>query len=217
MAVTKRTKTEREAALAEIAQLDRQGWTTREIAAHLHVSQSQVMYDLKALRRRYAKAADTTYAEKVEYKRQQLRDVLREAFRAWHWTTQEMVNSLAEKVLRRVEVMNRLKLPIPTTMELTFGFVAEADFLRVIMDALKAEMKLDGLTEGDQTNLYNTLVLDWSSMVGATSDGMNELDEKIAAMEKLPPKVVPPLVNGLRELPAPNGPTNGNAQGSPHP
>jgi hypothetical protein len=55
MAANKRTKTQREAALARVAELDRDGFGQVAIARMLGVSQPQICYDLKQVRKRYRK------------------------------------------------------------------------------------------------------------------------------------------------------------------
>lgn len=200
----KYTRTERERIKAIVAQLDRDGYTQPMIAAALEkkglgVSQQMVGNYLKSIREGYVKQQVTNIAEKLETKRHQLRDVIRRALRAYKWTMGEAVNSLSEKVMKRVSTLNKLNLPIPETMTLSFGFVPQSDFLRVVMDALKLECAIDGLTKEQQTTLINQVSLDWNAMVEEVSrDQPNEVDAKIAALEGLSPQT--PQV-GMKELP----------------
>jgi hypothetical protein len=83
MAANKRTKTEREAALAKVAELDRDGFGQVAIARMLGVSQPQICYDLKQVRKRYRETQLATVKAAVNEKLDQLRQVRCEAWAAW--------------------------------------------------------------------------------------------------------------------------------------
>src|SRR5262245_61928020 len=112
MAAPKRTRTEREMARAEAARLEREGWTEAEIARHQGVAPSQVHYDLQKVRDRYRESAQQEHAEMLGEKRAALRDVLREAYKAWRWSLGEAAESLAEQVINRVNTSARLNQPL---------------------------------------------------------------------------------------------------------
>ena len=79
----RRTKTQREADLAETARLDRLGYSQREIAAKIGVSCVQICYDLRTIRKRYARQAMEHTRELVGETLALLRDVRKEAHEAW--------------------------------------------------------------------------------------------------------------------------------------
>jgi predicted transcriptional regulator len=78
-----RTKTEREAALAVVAELDRQGYSQSAIAERLGCSQPTVSYDLKTLRKRYQESQQANHHAATAEKLAQLRDLKVEAHEAW--------------------------------------------------------------------------------------------------------------------------------------
>jgi predicted transcriptional regulator len=83
MAANRRTKTEREAVLAKVAELDLNGYGQVAIARLLGVSQPQVSYDLKVVRKRYRETQLATVKAAVNRKIDQLADVRSEAWEAW--------------------------------------------------------------------------------------------------------------------------------------
>ena len=202
------TKTERAKVHLRIEELDSMGWTQRAIAAEVGVSQQRVCTVLKQIRQEYAAKTALTHTEKVERKRQQLAVVMREAFRVWSYLTGQMVESLAEKVTRRVEVMNRLKIPLPPNMTLAFDFAPDPQLLQVILKALLAEMKLDGLLAANQTNILQQQMvnIDWSGMLKNENDPPpeNEIDRMLREYEATTPAMLEAqpkqLPCGLREL-----------------
>jgi hypothetical protein len=79
----KRTRTQREADLAETARLDRMGLTQRQIAQRIGVSCVQICFDLRKLRKRYVAAANVHAGERIGELLACYRDVRREAWQAW--------------------------------------------------------------------------------------------------------------------------------------
>ncbi len=144
MASRKRTETEREADLAEVARLDRRGWSQREIAERMNVSQQQVCYDLKMLRRRYAAAQKPETAAAVEEKRQQFREVRKEAWDAWERSKENREREVKEKIsgILGGEASATQKLKAVRTIE---GRLPENEYLRTILMTLREEAELDAL------------------------------------------------------------------------
>lgn len=100
MAANKRlSKTAREAVLAEVAKLDGRGYTQREIAERLKVSQPQISYDLKVLRERYGTNQQMSVTAKREQQRQRLLDVLHEAWESWERSKQNTMEVTDEYVV----------------------------------------------------------------------------------------------------------------------
>jgi transposase len=190
------TKTERERAKLRAAELDRRGWTTRQIAAELGVDHSMVCRYLQSIRKEYKQRQQETTEEKMAYKRDQLRDVLREAMIGWDWSKGEAVESLAEQVTRRVQQLSKMSLPIPDHFTLEFKFTPDNNFLRTALEVLRSEMLMDGLTKEQATTMVQQVVLDWSSMVGDGSMPKDEIGEELKKVEQITPR---PQV-GLKEL-----------------
>lgn len=151
-----RTKTERVIALEEVARLDRRGYNQFQIADLLGVTQQQVSYDLKAIRKQYAEATIATRAEYVAEKIEQLREVEREAWAAWDRSKEnhERTTETTEKVEQPVAAPsastettlgpegggNRLK-----TIIMKEGRLPESAYLQTIIACHKEEAALRGL------------------------------------------------------------------------
>jgi predicted transcriptional regulator len=98
MATPKHTKTEREAVLAQVAELDRKGWTQAQIAERLQVSQPQVSYDLKVIRKRYQQQQMGERAGLVNEKLAQLGDLQAELWEAWERSKEDATRTVEEHV-----------------------------------------------------------------------------------------------------------------------
>ena len=79
----RKSKWEREQALAETARLSRMGYTQWQIAEKLGVSGPQVHYDQQIIKKRYAETQLGSRAELVNEKLSQLEDVCKEAAEAY--------------------------------------------------------------------------------------------------------------------------------------
>jgi hypothetical protein len=193
-----------------VAQLDRDGLSQTAISEELHrrgmgVSQRTVSTYLRQVREEYQQRQDTAHAEKVNRKHDELRDVRRRAIEGWNWSTGEAVSSLAEQVLRKVESMNRLNLPLPDNLQLSIRFAPMNEFLTTVLSALKLEANIDGLTQRDALNLLQQqfMQLDWGTLTTPPEDnGRNAIDRRLAEVAATP--AARPRI-GLHEMP-----NNGN-------
>jgi len=79
----RKTKLDREHALAETARLARMGYPVRLIGEKLGVSHTQVVYDLKIVKRRYAETVLGSRNELVKERLEQIKDVCWEAVEAY--------------------------------------------------------------------------------------------------------------------------------------
>ena len=150
MAAPKRTPTEREAALTEVARLDRRGASQREIAARLGVCHQQVSYDLRTIRARYAKETQAEHAALVAEKIAQFREQRLELWDAWERSKEDKTRSVKEKVTDLVDRADKgedvredvKKLKAVLTTE---GRLPEASYQRLILDNLREEAELRSL------------------------------------------------------------------------
>jgi DNA-binding transcriptional ArsR family regulator len=117
MAAPKFTKTQREIHLAEVARLDRGGYTTTEIAANTGVTQQQVSYDLKVIRARYAKVVEQERKAKVWEKLALLRELRKEAWEAWERSKANSEKEVTDSVRRIVEAKDAEGRPRPLTAQ----------------------------------------------------------------------------------------------------
>jgi hypothetical protein len=131
----KRTRTQREADLAETARLDRMGFSQREIAERIGVSSVQICFDLRKLRKRYVEQANVHAGERIGELLASYRDVRREAWLAWQKSWED-----AERVSERVG--GNAGDSVTTTRE---ARLPGAEYLHVILDTYAGERKLLGL------------------------------------------------------------------------
>src|SRR5260370_16337725 len=95
----KRTKTEYEKGLAEVARLDRRGMSVREIGAVICVNYRQVLDDLKIVRERYFAATMAEHARELEQIRRQYRNVQAAAWAEWDRSKPDAVNKTTDEPL----------------------------------------------------------------------------------------------------------------------
>lgn len=186
MARPKRTKTEREKALALVAELDGRGWTQRQIAKELGVSAPMVCYDLKQVRRRYAASTLESRAALVNEKLAELRQIKAEAWDAWERSCLDAVQVVDEKVLRNGKTRKRPTLfdadPSPDDDELTtvrqvtttHNRPGDPRFLAVVLQAQRDERALLGLDMPARVE-EQTMAIPWRVLVvespAAEADG----------------------------------------------
>lgn len=107
---SKRTKTEREHARAEVARLDRKGYGQIAIARKLRVSQPQVCYDLKVIRKRFVETQMAERGALVAEKLEQYRGLLSELWDAWERSKKGQLpeNAYMESILRCLAATSEL-------------------------------------------------------------------------------------------------------------
>ncbi len=141
MAANKRTKTEREEALAETAKWDRRGCSLRDIASKMGVDHKQVDYDLKIIRRRYAESTLMERGAMVAEKIAQLQEVRAEAWEAWEVSKTNKERQVKEKVTEGGagpdHQAERLKAIITTE-----GRLPENAYLQTVLKTLEDEADL---------------------------------------------------------------------------
>jgi len=155
----KRTKTEREAARAEVARLDLQGWNTYDIARKLGVSQPQVVYDLRKVRERHIASMVQDRAELVAVKLAQYRATAKEAWLAYQQSKETAVKTLEEET--QSQFGSRYK--IGSTTERRTG---DPRYLEVVLKCLQAERELLGLDAPKKLDAQVAqVVLNWDALV----------------------------------------------------
>ena len=83
MTANKRTKTQIQRDRAEVARLYWHGWTQAEIGDKLNLSQQQISYDLKQIRKGWRESSETDIGEYIVQQLARIDDLEREAFVAW--------------------------------------------------------------------------------------------------------------------------------------
>jgi predicted transcriptional regulator len=146
VAAPKRSKTEREEALAETARLDRRGYSQRQIARVLGVDHSQVCYDLKVIRRRYQDTQLGERAALVAEKVEQYRELRAEAWAAWERSKEDATKRVEENTEK--PGFGEDGDPLPGRRKVTETAerrLPGAEYARVILETCEAERKLLGL------------------------------------------------------------------------
>jgi hypothetical protein len=179
MAGPKRTRLEREHALAEVAKLERRGYTVREMGEALGVSHVQCVYDLRVIRRRYAETQMAEHNESVNATLGRLMDIYREALDAYDWSKGKCSKEIVQAVLTALQERGREPSSSLLTKikNLKLRYAPRAEFLRTALDAV-AQMR-DVLGTDAPKELRGTITggLDWDSLVKQIDP--KELEDKI--------------------------------------
>jgi hypothetical protein len=146
----KRTRTQREADLAETARLDRMGFTQREIAERIGVSSVQICLDLRKLRKRYVEQANVHAGERIGELLASYRDVRREAWLAWEKSWEDV-----ERVTVRVCGSDPFADVVTTTTTVRDRRLPGAEYLQLVMDTFASERRLLGLDLEQPTVFLN--------------------------------------------------------------
>lgn len=193
-----KTKTEKEAVLAEVAKLDRRGHTQHEIRKLLastlgvKVGQPMVSIYLKEIRTNYVRIQTEQRAELVAEKVEQYREVRREAWAAWERSKRNSVRRVKEssppppqrdEKLPGVRGFKRKDAAEPAeSLRLLKQIVTQEgrlpanEYLATVMRTLEAECKLLGLepetVNQQQVNIFTDLrkLLEPSEVVDPMAD-----------------------------------------------
>ena len=203
----KRTKTEREEALAQVAMLDKRGWNQYDIARRLGVSQGQVSYDLKIVRKRYREVQLQEIGDKVALAVMQYQEIMREAWEAWERSKLDAMKTVTEETLFDDEVRTKL-------VKYVEGRLPGAEYLRTVLGCLQAIRELEGLDKPKESlvsTVTATIPFDEIMKRADAKRAAKSIEEKLAQAEKeLLPKLENKNKNALHELPPTNGVNGSN-------
>jgi predicted transcriptional regulator len=173
------TPTDRERVIAEVARLDRRGYSQWDIADHVGVCQSTVGQYLATIRQRYKEEARDELTSMREEKRRALEDLRAEAWLAYERSKEDKERIVKEKgkTLKPVQVPGQspgekrtLKASFELLKEVTTreGRLPESEYLRIVLETHKAEIALYGLNEPEQLKI--TAGLDWNALLRGLAD-----------------------------------------------
>lgn len=174
---------------AEIAKLDRMGFSQIEIGKRLttKISQPRICQILKEQREEYKRTIQRDTAAGIEEKCQQLRDISAEAFAAWELSKANGMESVEEKALRQQyrevngkKVPKGMRMQVVKQMNKTMGRLPANQYLATIQACIEMECKLRGWTDDRPVNI-NQMTLPWDSLYA-------------------PPTVADPLEQALKGL-----------------
>lgn len=223
----RRTALQKEEDYAAIARLDRMGYSQREIAARVGLTQGQVCQDIKQIKKRYQTAALGERSAQLVEKLLQYRDVRAEAFEAWEDSKKPGIKVVEEQVLTRTKERDpdgdpalqpddepeMLLTKIVTTREES---LPRNEYLGTILKTIEGERELLGLDAPKKVDLKSQ-VFSWDMLAealppsgGPVPDRIEEELARIAALPDAPP------VNGLRELPPGDGAGGNGSAGNGH-
>lgn len=177
----KRKDKDRSLALEEVARLHRQGYSQREIAKQIGVSQVQISKDLMAIKKQIMDQAghDVKVIREREYA--VLMDVRREAFEA-------LERSKADKEGRSVETTTAPKVKVTgkdgkqkilgggitrKVREMREGRLADTDCMNVIIETSKRIAALYGLDEAAKIEFKGTMaavLVQWDKLYGPQNE-----------------------------------------------
>jgi predicted transcriptional regulator len=191
------TKTVKEEVKAEIARLDRRGYSQTQIARRLResgvasLSQPMVTYYLRQIRDEYKDVVRAERQAMITEKLEQLREVRAEAWDAWERSKGNTRKRVVEKApvkdnegedppsrmktSRGSKAAKRPELQVEEVMRrirvvvTTEGRLPASEYLQIVKQTVELEMKLLGLLE-DKTvnNTQNVLMINWDALVAPT-------------------------------------------------
>lgn len=174
---------------AEIAKLDRMGFSQIEIGKRLttKISQPRICQILKEQREEYKRTIRRDTEAGIEEKCQQLRDISAEAFAAWERSKLDATETTEEKALRQQfreingrKVPKGMRMQVVKLMNKTMGRLPANQYLATIQACIEMECKLRGWTDDRPVNI-NQMTLPWDSLYA-------------------PPTVADPLEQALKSL-----------------
>jgi predicted transcriptional regulator len=206
------SETEREHVIAEVAKLDRRGYSPWTIAEHVGVSAVMVRNYLQTIRQRYKEEARDELTSMREEKRRALEDLRAEAWLAYERSKEDKERVVKEKgkTLKPVRVPGQtpgekrtLKASFELLKEVTTreGRLPESDYLRIVLETHKAEIALYGLNEPEQLKI--TAGLDWDMLLRGLADPVPDPLE--AEVQRLSEEVARARAEGRQIVPEETG------------
>lgn len=182
----KRSKLQREMDLAEIARLDRRGWTQLQIGQKLGLSQTMVSSELRRLMKRYKEAQMEDIQAKVGRKVRILEDLIHEAYKAFDRSKKDAKKVVVEAYEGQ---SHNGSGPSTTTTITTEGRLPANEYLVTIMKAIKEAAELEGLlAEGKNVNnIAVSVAPNWDAMYGrpVPSQIVDPVEARIEGVQKV--------------------------------
>lgn len=197
-------ETAREERRAQVALLDRRGYTTDEIGRRIGVTRQTVINDLKVLKERYMESALDDVRAMIAYKLQQYRDIRREAWEAWERSKEDQTRTTSEYMIAKPDEDEKNEEPrgrgrpkkkpgealggfldsMRKIREIVVkeGRIPANEFLTTILKTLEAERQLLGLDPKEKGAGVNIVNIDWKSL--AAAGGGNDLIEELLRAEE---------------------------------
>lgn len=185
------TPTEREEHLFKVAKLDRKRWSQIRIAKELGVSQQQISYDLKVIKKRYKEAYLEDTHMRIYETRQQYNDLLEEI-----WDALEKSKSAAEKEVCEEYIDEDGEVTGGKRTLSREGRILEPAYAGLITKILKDLRELDGLDPKKEPSVVQQVAVNWDTMF-IRSKVEDPFKDKLDALERLENSQI-----GLKELPS---------------
>ena len=191
--------TEQEQLRRTVAKLDLRGCTQVDIAGRLGISQGRVSQILKESAEEWrARRVKETAADLIQRKLDQFRDTWDEAWRAWVQSKEDEVCNVQEKARRTiyrtiivdgesVRLPHGERLKVVKQLTKVQERLPAIEYLKTIIDCLREEAKLEGLTEEAVVNITNNVQANGPNVV-VSWDSLWERDEKLDPIEAEDPK-----------------------------
>lgn len=139
MAQNKRSKVQMDRDKETITELILKGWTQQRIADFLEISQAQVNYDLKKIRKSWVEKAHINISLERKIALKKLELIEREAWGAWDRSQQPEITELAERLS---EAINKEKVSRRSVSR-----VGDPNFLAKVLDVCKERHSILGLNQ----------------------------------------------------------------------
>lgn len=175
MSAPKRSEIQIERDREIITELTLKGWTQQRIADYLEISQSQINYDLKKIRKDWLENShiNIDLERKIALKKLEL--VEREAWNAWDRSQQPEITELAERLNEKI---NKEKVSRRSVSR-----VGDPNFLAKVLDVCKERHSILGLnqTKHTQNEKPDDILKTYIDALGTSVLNMsdNELDKLV--------------------------------------
>lgn len=178
----------------EIARMARFGYKQREIAARFNISQQMVSRELKLIKQEYIKSAQLDAKAMLGEQIAAHKDIINEAYKAWlkSWEDEEYESDETKTVAYTGGEEGNESMTSSKHVRTRKGRVPGAEYLRTIQASFEAIAKLYGLY-GDSPILPGVSInIDWQALASGTLPNPHkELEDKLRALEVLPPAEAP--------------------------
>ena len=156
-----------------IIELMLKGWTQTRIAEYLEISQPQVAYDIKKIKKRWAENVNANLHLERKMALRRLELIEREAWSAWERSQSPEITEMAERVSSGIDSEKVSKKSVSK--------VGDASFLTKILDASKERHSILGLNvtkpskNTTESDLFKGLIDTLSTNTTAIDAETNEL------------------------------------------
>lgn len=176
---SRRSPTQRELDRAELVKMVRRGWTQAAIAQRLGVTPKQVQVDWQIVVKEMRESRDEDALVHIAIKLEEYAEIKREAWEAWEASKEArqkiMLERYGKKPSKNGKKGDKGGMKITKTKE---GRLPGSEYMRIILDCIKAERELMALDPTKETRITGTISWDAFAQEVA-SDTQDVIENKL--------------------------------------